>query len=68
MYGNDECPSGNFSDSSQLTNWILDSVATCHMTPEVSDVITGLLEDIYINILGLRMDTTSRRYKNNKYE
>ena len=30
--GNDECPNGNFGDSSQLTNWILDSVATCHMT------------------------------------
>ena len=35
MYYNDECPSGNFGDSSQLTNWILDSGATCHMTPEV---------------------------------
>ena len=27
MYGNDECPSANFGDSSQLTNWILDSGA-----------------------------------------
>ena len=43
--GNDECPSGNFGDSSQLTNWILYSVATCHMTPEVSYFILGLLED-----------------------
>ena len=34
--GNDKCPSGNFGDSSQLTNWILDSGATCHITPEVS--------------------------------
>ena len=41
MYGNDECPSGNFGDSLKLTNWILYSVATCHMTPEVSDSITG---------------------------
>ena len=32
-------------DSLQLTNWILDSRAMCHMTPEVSDFITGLLED-----------------------
>ena len=31
--GNDECPSGKFCDSSQLTNWILDSRATCHVTP-----------------------------------
>ena len=34
-----------YGDSSQLTNWILDSGATCHMTPEVTDFITGSLED-----------------------
>ena len=45
MFGNDECPSGNLGDSSQFTNWILDSGATCHMTPEVSDFIPGSLED-----------------------
>ena len=39
--GNDKCPGGNFGDKSQLTNWILDSEATCHMTPEVSDFIPG---------------------------
>ena len=33
----DECTSGNFGDSLQLTNWILGSGSTCHMTPEVSD-------------------------------
>ena len=43
--GNDKYPSENFGDSSQLTNWILDSGATCHMTPEVSDFIPGSLED-----------------------
>ena len=32
-------------NSSQLTNWILDSGATCHMTPEVTDFIPGSLED-----------------------
>ena len=41
MSGNDEYPSGNFGDSSQLTNWILDFGATCHMMPEVSNFITG---------------------------
>ena len=46
MSGNDECPSGNFSDGSQLTNWILDSGSLCHMTPEVSDFIPGSLEDM----------------------
>ena len=45
MSSNDEYPSGNFGDSSQLTNWILDYGATCHMTPEVSDFITCSLED-----------------------
>ena len=43
MSGNDECCNGNFGDSLQLTNWILGSVATCHMTPEVLDFIPGLL-------------------------
>ena len=43
MFGNDECPSEKFGDSSQLTNWILDSGATCHMTLEVSDFIPGSL-------------------------
>ena len=52
MSGNDECPSENFGDSSQLTNWVLDSGATFHMTPEVSDFIPGSLEDTdkYIKI------------------
>ena len=50
MYGNDEFPSGNFGDSSQLTDWILDSGATCHMIPEISDFITGLFEDTDKNI------------------
>ena len=44
MSGNDECPSGNSGDSSQLINWILDSGAPCHMKPEVSDFMPGLLE------------------------
>ena len=35
MSGNDKFPSGSFGDSSQCTNWILDSRAMCHMTPEV---------------------------------
>ena len=35
----------DYGDSSQLTNWILDSGATCHMTPEVTDFIPGSLED-----------------------
>ena len=34
-----------YGDSSQFTNWILDSGATCHMTPEVMDFIQRSLED-----------------------
>ena len=34
----------SFSASSKLTNWILDSGATCHRTPEVSNFIPGSLE------------------------
>ena len=54
MSGNDKCPSEKFGDSSKLTNWILGSVATCHMTPEVSEFIAGSLEDTdkYIEVTG----------------
>ena len=45
MSSNDERKSEKYGDSSQLTNWILDSGATCHMTSEFSDFIPGLLED-----------------------
>ena len=45
MSGNDEFTGENVGHSSQLTNWILDSGATYHMTQEVSDVITGTLEE-----------------------
>ena len=43
MYSDDERKSGKYGDSSQLTNWILDSGTTCHMTPEVSYFIPGSL-------------------------
>ena len=50
MSDNDKCPSINFGDISQLTNWILDSGAMFNMTSEVSDLISGSLEDTYKNI------------------
>ena len=46
MSSNYKCLGGKFGDSSQQTNWILDSGATCHITPEVSDFIPGSLEDM----------------------
>ena len=45
MSRDDERKSIKYGDSFQLTNWILDSGATCHMTPEVSDFVPGTLED-----------------------
>ena len=52
MCGNDLCPSEKFGDSSQLTKWILDSRATCHMIPRVLYFITGSLKDTdkYIDV------------------
>ena len=52
MSSNDKYPSEKYGDSSQLTNWILDLGETCHMTPNVSDFIPGLLKDTkkYIEI------------------
>ena len=46
MSDNDECPSRKFGESSQLTNWILYSGAMCHMTPEVTDFISGYLDNM----------------------
>ena len=45
MSSDDNRKSKDYGDSLQLTNWILDSGATCHMTPEVTDFIPGSLED-----------------------
>ena len=46
MSDNDEYRSRNFDDISQLTNWILDSGATCHMITAVLSFIPGLLDNI----------------------
>ena len=43
MSSDDEHKSVKYGDSLQLTNWILDSRAACHMTPEVTDFIPGSL-------------------------
>ena len=45
MSSDDKRESKDCGDSSQLTNWIWDSGATCHMKPEVTDFIPGSLED-----------------------
>ena len=43
---NDEYPGRNFGNNLKFTNWVLDSGATRHMTPEVSGFIPGLLNDM----------------------
>ena len=45
MSGNGERPSEIFGDSSQFTNWILDSGTRRYTTPELSVFISGSLED-----------------------
>ena len=52
MSSNAEIPRRDIGDSSQLTNWILFSGVTCHMTPNISDFILGSLveTDKYIEV------------------
>ena len=45
MQNDDVSKNKYYGNSSQLTNWILDSGTTCHMTPEVTYFIPGSLED-----------------------
>ena len=45
MSNDDVSKNKDYGDSSQLTNWILDSGATCHTMTEVTDFIPGSLED-----------------------
>ena len=47
IYSNAESPGRNDGDSSQLTNWILDSGDTCKMTPDISYFIPHLLMETY---------------------
>ena len=53
MSSNSESPGINYGYNSQLTNWILDSGATCHMTPDIQYFILGSLveTDKYIEVL-----------------
>ena len=53
MSANAENTRWDYGDSSQLTNCILDSGATCNMTPEISEFIpSSLLEtDKYIDVV-----------------
>ena len=65
MSSNGECQSENVGDSLKLTNWILDSGATCHMTPEVQDFISDSLEetDKYIEVVDGHHITGGKKVK-----
>ena len=60
---NSKIPGRYFGDSSQLINWILDSGATCHMIPQVLDVIRGSLEDRnkYIEVFNGNITTKKQK-------
>ena len=53
MSPNTEIPRRNYGNSSQLTNWVLDSGATCHMAPDISYfVLVSLVEtEKYIEVV-----------------
>ena len=63
MYSDEERKSEKYGDSSQFTNWILDSGATYYMTPEVTDFIPGSLEDMdkYIEVADVHHVTAKQK-------
>ena len=63
MSNDDVRENNDYGNSSQLTNWILDSGATCHMTPEVTDFIPGSLEntDKFIEVANGHQVTAKQR-------
>ena len=52
MYTNADSPRRDYGYSLQLTNWILDSGLTCHMTLDISGFVPGSLveTDKYIKV------------------
>ena len=68
MSDNEECSSRDFGNSSKLTNCILDSGATCHMTPEVLYFILVLLgnTDKHIEVADGHQVMAKKRASTNK--
>ena len=65
MSSNKEGSRRYFGNSSQLTNWILDSGTTFHMTPQISDLIpVSLVEtDRYIEVADGHLITAKKQEK-----
>ena len=59
--------SDNFGDNLQLIDWILDSGATCNITPQGSNFIPRLLDNTDI-IYKLHTDITSWQNQKGKHE
>ena len=55
MSTNEESTRSNYEDILQLTNWILDSITTCNMTPELSDFMPVSLVEINNHTSKLQM-------------
>ena len=68
MYTNAEVTRIYYGDSSQLTNYILYSGVTCHMTPNILDFIPGLLvqTDKYIVVADGHFVAKKNRIGSNK--
>ena len=62
---NVEIPRKDYLYSCQLTNFILDSGATCHMRPEISDIIPNLLVKTDKHLL---MGILSQQKKQDKFK
>ena len=64
MSNDDVRENKDYGNNSQLVNWILDSGATCHMTPEITDFIPGLLEDTdkFIEVADGHLVTEKKRF------
>ena len=68
MYSNVESPRRDLLDSPQLNNWILDSVATCHMTLDISYFLSIYLVviDKYIEVAYANLIIAKKRGSQNK--
>ena len=67
MYTNAERTRINYGDISQLTNWILGSGATCHITPDISHFYWACWRK-QINISKLQMSIFSQQNMQDKFK
>ena len=70
MSDNDKCPSRYFDDSSQLTNWILDLGAMCHIMQEFQDSLEDTDKHIEVSdinqVMAKQKIQVPKRIRNSK--